>query len=65
MNTSSLLQSYFSRDRKYTWFHENFKNWIHFLINISDSNKQILPLPYVFLVRIKEKFNPLTVNINI
>ena len=31
MNTSCLLQSYFARDPKYSWFHEHSKNWIHFL----------------------------------
>ena len=33
MNTSGLLQSYFARDPKYSWFHEPSKNWIHFLKN--------------------------------
>ena len=32
MNTSGLLQSkYFARDPKYSWFHEQSKNLIHFL----------------------------------
>ena len=28
---SPLGFTYFARDRKYSWFHEHFKNWIHFL----------------------------------
>ena len=34
MNTSGLLQSNFARDPKYSWLHEQIKNWIIFYIYI-------------------------------